>query len=121
MDVAWEAMKFDYDGNVVYQLWIKDFLGKMESWDIRRYIDCKPFKVQDVELFLRVFPNGGDRCKRGGKLEPGHMLVCIMNNNRNHKKQFFMKYEVLIGNGTLPSDFLSKERVYSIFEMEMLD
>lgn len=51
-------LKLDSEGNAVYTMQIKDFQNKMDTWKVNRTIDSQIFKFQDLEMYIRVFPNG---------------------------------------------------------------
>ena len=90
MDVAKEDLTFDKEGNAVYTLQIKDFHNKMKSWESEKHIDSKHFKFQDVELFLRVYPNGDEAENKG------HVSVYLYHLNAT-KKQVFTSLKFSIG------------------------
>ena len=94
MDVTKEELKFDDEGNAVYTMQIKDFYDKMKSWETGKGIDSKHFKFQDVELYLRVFPNGEEATAKG------YVSVYLWNAT---KKQVFTSFKVRIGQKELSS------------------
>ena len=95
MDIAKEDLKFDKEGNAVYTLQIKDFHNKMKSWEAGKHIDSKHFKFQDVELFLRVYPNGYEAEMKG------YVSVYLRNAT---KKQVFTSFKFRIGGRELSND-----------------
>ena len=67
---------------------IKDFHNKMKSWESEKHINSKHFKFQDVELFLRVYPNGDEAENKG------HVSVFLWNET---KKQVSTSFKFRIG------------------------
>ena len=88
MDITKEELNFDKEGNAVYTLKIKNFYNKMKSWKSGKCIDSKHFKFQDVELYLRVFPNGEEATAKG------YVSVYLWNAT---KKQVFTSFKFKIG------------------------
>ena len=101
MDVTKEKLKFDKEGNAVYTLKIKDFYNKMKSWVSGKYIDSKHFKLQDVELFLRVYPNGEETTDKG------YVSVYLKNAT---KKKLFTSFKFSIGRRVSTDDTTMEPR-----------
>ena len=95
MDVTKEEFKFDNEGNALYTLQIKDFHNKMKNWISGKRIDSKHFKFQDVELFLRVYPNGDEAENKG------HVSVYLRNAT---KKKLFTSFMIRIGQKVVSDD-----------------
>ena len=73
MDIAKEDLTFDVDGVQTFTVQIRDFHHKMKNWSPTTSIQSRAFKVQDVDLYLEIFPNG--------KVEgvKGHVSVYLFN------------------------------------------
>ena len=95
MDVVNENLNFDKEGNAVFTLQIKDFHNKMKTWEAGKYIDSKHFKLQDVELYLRVYPNGDEAENKG------HVSVYLWNAT---KKKLFTSFMIRIGQKVVSDD-----------------
>ena len=88
MEVAKEESGFDKEGNAVFTLQIKDFYSKMKSWESGIHIESQHFKLQDVELYLRVYPNGYLA------KDKGYVSIFLWNAT---KKQVFTSFKFRIG------------------------
>ena len=88
MDIAKEDLTFDDDEVPTYTVQIRNFHHKMKNWSPTTSIRTKTFKVQDVDLYLKIFPNGkGDDVK-------GHVSVYLFNKT---SKQVYVHYIFYIG------------------------
>jgi len=114
MDVSKEELKVDAEGNAVYTIQIKDFQKKMKTWEPAKKIESKHFKFQEVELYLRVYPNGN------AKENARYVSVYLMNAT---KKQVSATLKFKIGriedhrsNGILdPENGLGCSRLASLY------
>ena len=105
MDITKEELNFDKEGNAVYTLQIKDFHNKMKSWESGKYIESKHFKLQDVELYLSVYPNGIEA------KDKGYISVYLGNAT---KKKVFTSFKVKIGQhfGSCVNDYVEPEEFW---------
>ena len=55
---AKEELTFDDNGDAIYTVKIRDFHNKMKLWSAGCAIDSKHFTLKDLDLYLRVYPNG---------------------------------------------------------------
>ena len=58
MNIAKEELTFDGNGIHSYTVQVRNFHQKMKNWAAGERIDTKEFKVQDLDLSLRIYPNG---------------------------------------------------------------
>ena len=58
MNITKEELTFDGDGAPTYTVQVTDFHNKMKNWTPTTCIATKTFKVQDVDLYLVIYPNG---------------------------------------------------------------
>ena len=89
MNIAEEDLTFDGDRVPTYTVQVTNFHHKMKNWSPTRRISTKTFKVQDVDLYLKIYPNGA---VNGAK---GHVSVCLFNNS---SKRVYVHYMIQIGN-----------------------
>ena len=88
MNIAKEELTFDGDGAPTYTFQVTDFHNKMKNWAPTEFITTKTFKVQDVDLQLRIYPNGV------GHDAKGHVSVYLMTNTF---KEVYVHYILQIG------------------------
>lgn len=65
MNISKGELKFSDTGDAIYTVQIKDFHHKMKNWAPATAICTKVFKVQNVALYLQIFPNGQKDPDRG--------------------------------------------------------
>ena len=89
MNIAKEELTFDGNGIHSYTVQVRNFHQKMKNWAAGERIDTKEFKVQDLDLSLRIYPNGqNDEHK-------GNVSVFLMNSSPS--KQLYVHYTFQIG------------------------
>ena len=65
MNITKGELTFSDSGDAIYTVQIKDFYDKMKNWAPATSICTKVFKVQNVPLYLQIFPNGKKDSNRG--------------------------------------------------------
>lgn len=65
MDIIDQRLKFECNGDVTYSVQIRDFHFKMKNWNPSARIITNHFTVQDVEMYLMIYPNGANGALRG--------------------------------------------------------
>jgi len=88
MDITKEELTFSETGDAIYTVQIKDFHRKMKNWAPACVIQTKPFRVQDVDLCLRIYPNG-DHPDVHGNVSV-YLRNCI-------QKPIFVNYKLQLG------------------------
>ena len=88
MDIIDEGLAYGGNGDATYSVQIRNFHQKMKTWNPSSYITTKHFTVQDVEMYLIIFPNGGNNRHKG---KVSLLLVNVTS------KQVFLNYEFQIG------------------------
>ena len=58
MDIINERLTYDGNGDATYTVQIRNFHQKMKTWNPSSKITTEHFTVQDVEMYLIIYPNG---------------------------------------------------------------
>ena len=82
MNLSKEKLTFDDNGDPTYTVQIKDFHHKMKNWSTGRYVHTQAFKVEDVFLFLKIYPYGHDEESNV------HVSVFLMNKYKSLKQLY---------------------------------
>ena len=87
-NITKEELKFiDSGDDPIYTVQIKDFHHKMKNWSPATAIYTKAFQVQNVNLYLKIYPNGQKEVNRG------HVSVFLVNPS---SKQIFVNFKLQI-------------------------
>ena len=65
MDIIEQRQIFEGSGDVNYSVQIRNFHFKMKNWNPSARIITNHFTVQDVEMYLIIYPNGANDALRG--------------------------------------------------------
>ena len=88
MNIDKEELTFDAIGVPIYTVQVRNFHQKMKNTSSGERIVTKVFKVQDVDLYLSIYPNGmSDEHK-------GNVSVFLWNDT---SKQLYVHYTFQIG------------------------
>ena len=90
--IAEEKLTYGKDGVAIYTVQIKDFHRKMRLWPTNKEIRTENFKVQAVDMYLSIFPNGDE--KYGDQECKGHVSVYL---NNGSSLPVFVDFKLKIG------------------------
>ena len=88
MDIIDEGLTYDGNGDATYSVQIRNFHQKMKTWNPSSKITTEHFTVQDVEMYLIIYPNGANIALQG------NVSLALVNVT---SKQVFLNYEFQIG------------------------
>ena len=88
MDIIDEGLTYDGNGDATYTVQIRNFHQKMKTWNPSSKITTEHFTVQDVEMYLIIYPNGAINSFQG------NVSLVLVNVT---SKRVFLSYEIHIG------------------------
>ena len=88
MDIIDEGLTYDGNGDATYSVEIRNFHQKMKTWNPSSKITTEHFTVQDVEMYLIIYPNGAINSFQG------NVSLVLVNVT---SKRVFLSYEIHIG------------------------